>query len=76
MHKAADIENLSPQGGTAPLTKNLHVLCSVSKLSILFLKLYIIYSKLSNELKNGIEILAGQKLFKLWIKKSKCCLDQ
>ena len=28
------------------------------------------------ELKNGIEILVGQVVFKLWIKQSKCCLDQ
>ena len=26
------------------------------------------YSKLSKELKNGIEILVGQEVFKLWIK--------
>ena len=29
---------------------------------------YESYSKLSKELKNGIEILVGQTVFKLWIK--------
>ena len=31
-------------------------------------KIYASYSKLSKELKNGIEILVGQAAFKLWIK--------
>ena len=30
--------------------------------------IYASYSKLPKELKNGIEILAGQAFFKLWIK--------
>ena len=30
--------------------------------------IYASYSKLSKELKNGIEILEGQAVFKLWIK--------
>ena len=50
-------------GGTVPLAKNKHVLCSISKLSTLFfLNIYIYpsYSKLSKELKNGIEILVDQ----------------
>ena len=29
-------------------------------------------NKLSNKLKNGIEILVGQAVFKLWIKTVKC----
>ena len=36
----------------------------------------VVYGKLSKELKNGIEILVDQAVFKLWIKQSKCCLDQ
>ena len=32
--------------------------------------------KKSKELKNGIEILVGQTVFKLWIKQSKYCFDQ
>ena len=28
------------------------------------------------ELKNGIEILVGKAVFKLWIKQSKFCFDQ
>ena len=40
--------------GTAPLTKNKSVLCSISKLSAPFWKMiYASYSKLSNELKNS-----------------------
>ena len=31
-------------------------------------KIYASYSKLSKELKNSIEILVGQAVFKLWIK--------
>ena len=53
--------------------------CSVLYLKIIntFLKIiYTFYSKLSKELKNGIGILEGQTVFKLWIKTSKCCLDQ
>ena len=34
------------------------------------------YSKLFKELKNGIGISVDQVVFKLKIKKSKCCLDQ
>ena len=30
--------------------------------------MYASFSKLSKELKNGIEILVGQAIFKLWIK--------
>ena len=30
--------------------------------------IHVSYSKLSSELKNGIEILVGQADFKLWIK--------
>ena len=37
--------------------------------------IYASYSKLSKELKNGIEILEGQVDLKLRIKYSKCCLD-
>ena len=51
-------------GGTAPLTKNWHVLCSISKLPIPFRKIiYESYSKLSKELKTGIEIIVGQAVF-------------
>ena len=32
--------------------------------------MYLSYRKLSKELKNGIEILVGQVIYKLWIKKS------
>ena len=32
--------------------------------------IYASYSKVSKELKNGIEILIGQVVFKLWIKTS------
>ena len=54
---------------TAPVTKNYHVLCPISKLSTPFWKiLYASYSNLSKELKNGIEILIGPVVFKLWIK--------
>ena len=38
--------------------------------------MYASYIKLSKELKNGIEILVGQVIFKLWIKQLKCCLHQ
>ena len=45
--------------------------------------IYASYSKLFKELKkkkkkkkNGIEILVGLMVFKLWTKQSKCCLDQ
>ena len=31
---------------------------------------------MSKELKNGIEILVGQAVSKLWIKQSKYCFDQ
>ena len=34
------------------------------------------YSKLSKKLKNDIEILVEQIVFKLWIKQSKYCFDQ
>ena len=36
--------------------------------------MYACYSKLSTELKNGIEILVGQAVFKLWIKTFKMLL--
>ena len=60
------------------LKPNEHVLYSISKLPTPFWKIiYASYIKLSKELKNGIAILVGQVVFKLWIKdKSKCCLDQ
>ena len=47
-----------------------YVLCSILKLSTLFLEnnTCILYSKLSKELKDGIEILVGQAVCKLWIK--------
>ena len=44
-------------GGTASLTRNYHVLCSISKLSTHFWKMiYAFYSKLSKELTNTIKI--------------------
>ena len=33
-------------------------------------------SKMFKELKNGIEILVGQEVFKLWIKTVKMCFEQ
>ena len=52
--------------GTAPLTKNQHVLCSISKLSTPFLKMmYAPYTKLSKKLKNGIEIEVGEAVLEL-----------
>ena len=60
------------QEDSAPLTKNWHVLCTVSKLSTSFWKIiYASCSKLSKELKNDTEILVGQAVFKLWIKTAK-----
>ena len=55
------------KGGTAPLIKNKNVLCSISKFSTPFGRMAF-YGQLSEELKNGIEILVGQVVFKLWIK--------
>ena len=53
-----------PYGGTAPLTRNLHVLCSISKLSTPFWKkVHASESKLSKEHKNGIDILVHQMGF-------------
>ena len=43
------------EGGTAPVTKNLHVLCSISKSSTLFEKYHTSFSKLSKELKKNIK---------------------
>ena len=44
-------------GGTTPVTKNFHVLCSILKLPSPFWKLiYVFYNKLSKELKNSITI--------------------
>ena len=37
---------------------------------------YASLSKLSKEVKNGIETLVGQAVFKLWIKHSKYCFDK
>ena len=53
--------------------KNKHVLCSILKIINTFLtkNIHLPYSKLSNELKNGIEILVGQAVLKLWIKIAK-----
>ena len=45
-------------------------------INTLFKNNVCIRSKLSKELKNGIEILVGQTVLKLWIKHSKYCLDQ
>ena len=51
------------------LCQNYHVLCSIWKLSTPCWKIiYVSYKKLPKELKNGIEILVGRKVFKLWIK--------
>ena len=56
-------------GVTAPPTQSNHVLCSISKLSTPSWKIiYVSYDKLSKELKNGIDILVGQAVCKLWIK--------
>ena len=52
--------------------QKLACLCSISNLSTLFGKLkYALHSHLSRELKNGVEILVGQAIFKLWIKTAK-----
>ena len=37
--------------------------------------LYASYGKLSQELKNGIEILVGQAVFKFWIKTVKMLFE-
>ena len=38
--------------------------------------MYTSYSKLSRELKNGIEILVHQEVLKLWIQTVKIMFDQ
>ena len=38
--------------------------------------MYASWSKLSKELKNGIEILVGQAFLQLWINQSNYCFDQ
>ena len=68
---AALVSNSSakPKGGTTNLTKNVHVLCSISKLLTAFGKMvYGSYRKLSKELKTNIDILVAPVVFKLWIK--------
>ena len=60
-HTPVQLKSEYPPGGTAPLTKNWHVLYSISNLSTPFSKIiYASYSELSKELKNGVEILVGQ----------------
>ena len=54
---------------TAPPTPKLACFVLYLKMINIFLKIiYASYSKLSKKLKNGIEILVGQVVFKLWIK--------
>ena len=60
-------------------TSNLKLACFVCCLKIINILRKLIYaslSKMSEELKDGIEILVGQAVFKLWIKQSKYCFDQ
>ena len=59
--------------GAAPPTKNLHILCSISKWSTIFWKIkYASCKKLFKELKNGIEILVGQVVLSYRSKQPKC----
>ena len=65
--------------GTAPRTPTTKFACYVLYLKIIntFLKynMHLIVN-CPRKSKNGIEILVRQMVFKLWIKHSKCCLDQ
>ena len=59
-------------GKLHPLTKNNHVLHSISKSPTPFLQNNVdILKQIVQELKNGIGILVGQTIFKLWIKAGK-----
>ena len=58
-------------------TLNLKLACFVCFLKIVYFfeeKMQASQSKLSTELKNGIRILVGQAVFKLWIKTVKIML--
>ena len=38
--------------------------------------MHLSYNKLFKELKYGIKSLVSQVVIKLWVKQSKCCLDE
>ena len=54
----------------APLTKNKHVFLIYLKIFNTLKNYIYLTGNLSKELKNSIEILVGQRVFKLWIKNS------
>ena len=55
------------KGGTAPLVRNLHVLCSKSKFSTQFLSMkYASYSKLTKEHTNNIKFKYAKWFLSYW----------
>ena len=66
------------EGETASLTKNKHVLLSISMYLILFLAKLSLHRKANcprNKLNNNNGLL-GRTVFKLRIKQTKCCFNQ